>query len=383
MKASPANAQVSYTYQWTSILLCAVLNFAMSSIAAQPYQVEIPSAHFTDPDLLLTENGDHSLIDIAVGLIDAVPQDAEITLCIFKMNDPKLIGALVRAQERGVHVRIILNDGDTSEETNEASNDVLKDLFDHYYYVENDISGKAIIHNKFILFSAVEQSGEIRRHVVLQTSSNFDERATHRLQDMVVFQDRQIYYGYLDYWYLIMALDRADKLEHYDFYSAESRSGSLQAWFYPKRKDKDEHGGDDVVEALERIDHAASCRIYFAQGKWDEDRLDIVEMLDDLIKEGAQVEIVTSDDNDKDVLEALAKLDARVQILDKNKVHLHTKFFLLEYPEGGRLRQYVFTGSHNLTERSLYKNFEVLLRIPHEKIFSAYLAYFNMLYELE
>ena len=62
----------------------------------------------------------------------------------------------MEAQNRGVKVRIIMNKGDTSKDTNKEVKDFLRTELADFHYIENDITDKAIIHNKFILFSGIE-----------------------------------------------------------------------------------------------------------------------------------------------------------------------------------------------------------------------------------
>jgi phosphatidylserine/phosphatidylglycerophosphate/cardiolipin synthase-like enzyme len=57
---------------------------------------------------------------------------------------------------------------------------------------------------------------------------------------------------------------------------------------------------------------------------------------------------------------------------------MHTKFFLVN--DNGCQR--VWTGSHNLTNRSLRENFEVLLMIEDPAIYQDYLEYFEKIKEL-
>ena len=350
---------------------------------AQPIDITLPSVHFTHPDILENARKDKSLVEVIVDLINATPAGEEITLSVFKINDPAIIHALEQAQSRGILVRIIINDGDTSEKVNEKVDDQLKNTFDHYHYIENDISGKAIIHNKFMLFSSVETTNGLFSHIILQTSLNFYNKGTKKLQDMVILQDPEIYYGYLDFWYSIKVLGEADRLERYHYFNATSDDGNIKAYYYPKRKNGESYGKDDILQALKNIENPSTCHLRFAHGKWDEKRIKIIEELEHLIGKGAVVDIITSEENDKDVLNALQQLKANLKLLRKEEYDLHTKFFLVSERKANGEIHAVWTGSHNLTDRSLWKNFEVLLEIHNETEYQYYLNYFNLLSNLD
>ena len=93
----------------------------------------------------------------------------------------------------------------------------------------------------------------------------------------------------------------------------------------------------------------------------------------ELLKDkGALVEVVTNHDVDKEVRKELKALENDITYLD-DSYNLHTKFFLVL---DGDSKQ-VWTGSHNLTDRSLRENFEVLLKIENQQVYLAYLEFFH------
>jgi len=339
--------------------------------SAQQVDLKTPLTLFTDPKQFEEGKKDRTLLNQISDLISATPTGEEITVCVFKFELEKLAQELIDAQERGIKVRVILNKGDTSKETNKEVKDLLQLELPDFHWIENKISDKGIIHNKFILFSRIESTDGPIHHLVLQTSSNFQKKGAKKLQDMLIVTSPELYYCFLDFWFEIKVLGRADRLENFNYFSCSDQKGN-KAYFFPKRRDQKSHGADNVLKALKDVKHPKQTKIRFAHGKWDENREDLVEQLQKLKEMGAVVEVVTNTDVDKDVRKELKNLQQGIYYLD-DSYKLHTKFFLIQ--EGSKKQ--VWTGSHNLTERSLRENFEVLLKIDDRQVYESYLEYFN------
>jgi len=348
------------------------------SLFAQSTSIDLklPMVIFTDPQQFEEGNSDKVLLEQISKLIEATPSGEEITICVFKFGLQDLADQLVNAQNRGVKVRVILNKGDTSKDANKEIKDYLQAELRDFHYLENNISDKAIIHNKFILFSAVETTAGARHNIILQTSSNFQKKGAKKLQDMLIVSSQDLYYCYLDFWFDIKVLGAIEELEDYNYFNC-SDNQQQQAYFFPKRRDKDEFGSDNILKILKDLKDPGQAKIRFAHGKWDENRQELAEELEKLKGKGALVEVVTNSDVDKDVKKELKDLDDGIYYLDPS-YNMHTKFFLIE---DGSTRQ-VWTGSHNLTDRSLRENFEVLLKTENQQLYRAYLEYFDQVKQL-
>ncbi|MEM9327389.1 MAG: phospholipase D-like domain-containing protein, partial [Bacteroidota bacterium] len=135
---------------------------------------------FTDPTEVGSDERDAALLLRVQELIRQTPAGEEITVCVFKFGIDQLAEDLINAEQRGVKVRVILNDGETSKEVNEDVSKILKKNLEDYHFIENDISDKGIIHNKFLLFSEVKTNAGAVSHVVVQTSSNFQKKGTKK-----------------------------------------------------------------------------------------------------------------------------------------------------------------------------------------------------------
>jgi HKD family nuclease len=344
--------------------------------SVQPIVLSTPSVIFTDPLRFEQGEKDNNLLKQISNLIKATPAGEEITVCVFKFELEALAHQLVAAQDRGVKIRIILNKGDTSKDANKQIKDFLRTKLHDFHYIENKITDKGIIHNKFILFSEVETTTGPLHDLILQTSSNFQMKGAKKLQDMLLISSPQLYHCFLDFWFQIKVLGNTNNLEDYNYFSCSDLQ-QRRAFFFPKRRDKEEFGSDNVLKVLKDIEEPESTLIHFAHGKWDENRESLAQELEELKRQGAQVEVVTNFDVDNDIREELEKLDDGVFYLDDD-YNMHTKFFLVAEGE----KKEVWTGSHNLTDRSLRENFEVLLKIEDKKVYQAYLDYFNSIKQL-
>ena len=339
--------------------------------SVQPVDIKTPLALFTEISTFEAGQKDPILLRQISELISATPSGEEITICVFKFELESLAQELIQAQERGIKVRVILNKGDTSKDTNKEIKDLLQIELPDFHYIENKISDKGIIHNKFILFARIESIKGPIHHVVLQTSSNFQKKGAKKLQDMLILASTELYYCYLDFWFEIKVLGRADKLKNFNHYSCSDNQGN-RAYFFPKRNDGESGGSDNVLKALKDINYPEQAQIRFAHGKWGENREKVVEELQKLKEQGALVEVVTNLDVDKEIQKDLKGLSKGIKYLD-DSFNMHTKFFLIQDGD----KKEVWTGSHNLTERSLRENFEVLLRVDDPTVYQSYLRYFN------
>ena len=353
-----------------ALFLCLIQCPIAEAQSTSPARLQVPTVLFTDPQSIEDDNRDRALLKQISELIHATPPGEEITVCVFKFGLEELAQELIDAQSRGVKVRLILNKGDTSKDTNKEVKDLMEVQLQDFHYIENDISDKGIIHNKFILFSRIESTDGPVHHLVLQTSSNFQKKGAKKLQDMLIISSDQLYFCYLDFWNEIKVLGRADQLEHYQYFTCSDQQN--QAFYFPKRREKEDFGKDEVSKVLEGIKDPGSAEIRFAHGKWDDNREEVIDELQKLREKGAHVEVVTNRDLDKEVRKELKDLKEGIYYLDDD-YNLHTKFFLIQ-DQG---RGYVWTGSHNLTERSLRENFEVLLKVEDPQIYQSYLEYFN------
>lgn len=342
--------------------------------AARALEIDLPAVRFSDPARLSGDLPDYRLLQIAENLVEAVPAGDTIYLSMFKFDEAFLAEALIEAQERGVVVNLLLDNGKTSEETNEDIMELLDGRLHRTHFFRNDISKKAIFHNKFMLFSRVMTGRTIAERVVLQTSTNFQESDTEKWQDLLLLSHDELYRAYRDYWRTIEVLGYEGSFESYAFNHHRTADGRFHVFFLPMRREGEKMEEDLLVNLLDRIQDPHSTHLRIAMAKWDEDRDDLIDRFKTLAEKGAVVEILLDKNVEKDVREDLEKTEEIILVRLKEKdVRLHAKFFLVETTLDRRPRRFVFTGSQNFTTRSLNKNFETVLMIEDDGLYRQYL----------
>ena len=362
-----------YISEMRLIILILLFNVCVDSYSQD--NLPLQEVLFTDADKLEKGEQDRVILNEIVKLISSVEEQEEIYVCMFKLSDPQILSALIDANDRGVNVNIILNKGETSRDDNKATAERLKKELNNFFYISNTVAENSIIHNKFILFSEVELEGKSYDNLVLQTSSNMTVKDSKKIQDMVILNDPETYYCYRDYWYEIKVLGLKNDLEKYSFSKCENESKSSKVYLYPKRKKGEAYGKDDIEKILENIEDPNSAEIYFLHAKWDKNRDNLLDELDNLQEKGAKITVVANENIDKKIEETLKDSDTRFVLIDHDDLSIHSKIILIS-DKGNKNGNYrVLTGSHNLTEKSLEKNFEVLLEIRSKDLFTDYQQY--------
>ncbi len=341
----------------------------------KPFREKLPYVTFTNSQQIANGYEDYDLLSTITSMIDAAPGNSSIKICVFKFSDKHIISALTRAKQRGVDVYIILNKGPTSDDVNKKVSKKLKDKFDKFYYLENNITKNAIIHNKFILFSKLITPSQPLKHVIVQTSSNFTKKDATKAQDLIAFSDKALFDGFETYWKKIIKLGTTDNLKKYQYSKIENRNQTLKAYFFPKQEDKAGLPSDNIEEILKDISDPSTAFVAFVHGKWSEHRDNIIDQISILVDKGAEIHLLSNESLDTEVRKKLLEAGAYVHLIDTDEIAVHTKIMFFNAVYKGTRQSVVLTGSHNLTRKSLQANFEVLLKISNEKIYSAYKEY--------
>ena len=188
-----------------------ILFFGCSYLPANAQQNgdEWMKAYFNMPsgitDEESTQAGNHNwdLIGTLESLIDSA--GASIDLCIYDLEHPRIAGALVRAKERGVRIRLITDNHnrDDSREVDErmwqtlgnAGILSLDDDGDIYYSLDNIqdnnlVNAGANMHNKFAVidFLSPENDGDI----VWTGSTNLTYTGAYNTNNVLVIKDAEV-----------------------------------------------------------------------------------------------------------------------------------------------------------------------------------------------
>lgn len=347
-------------------------------VPAEPVDMAPPEAIFTEADMI--EDGKQStvIMDRLIELIDAAPEDGTIYVSIYLFEYEPLLEALGRADSRNVSLNVMMDMSDRSD--NERTANRLAEMGENVEIVRiyNNASGSAINHNKFVLLPEVTTGEGISENVIFQTSQNFKESGNRKIQDAVILSGEDMYEAYLEYWQDMKSLANV-QMANFRYREYEDTEAGITAYFYPKRSS---YGGDTIIELLDDIDEPSSATVKIGMSAWTDSRIVIIEKLEELLSQGADLQVVTKSsigDETSDRLKSLAENGATVRIYNISNVNMHSKFMMIDGLWKGEQTQLLFTGTQNFTMNALRNNNEVSLSFRDHEFYPTYETYFEKL----
>jgi hypothetical protein len=377
--------------------ICAALLLALGigMVGAQPAgaaEIEYTML-FEDPGAVPAE--DFSLEQHAIGLINATPAGERLTFAFRDFNRKNIADALIAARVRGVEIDGVIDGG----ERNKAN----------VKYLVNNLAGDAVLcgapvfalhsciaighpvyspkslqHNKFMTFSRLADG---RRHVVLQTSMNFQYPAQYTLyNDMVeIVGDVGLYDAYVQYAMDLKAQVRAD-----DHYLIAPGSGP-NTMFPSPRPQPDLDTDDTVVDRMNEIDcsvggsRSGRGLIRVAMLPFNTERAAIMRKLIALEDTGCDIEIALTR-ADGDILAGLVAERIRVhpffarELGVRPRVNIHDKFWLVDAGSTltGERTKIAYVGTSNWRADEQYSD-DMLLRIVDDGVHAAYSDYWRLI----
>ena len=354
-----------------------------------PLQSPVPDAFFTDLSKVGNGLASPVIMDRLIAMLDAAPQGSSVSLCIFEFDHAGVIDALKRASDRGVILGLMI---DMSREETIAQNpptiSKLRSFINsssEVVVIKSDAGTSSINHNKFVLFSQLEtKSGKVE-NVIFQTSHNFTVDDTKKIQDVVILSQKGLYDAYLAYWNDMKA-KAENGMKDYYYKEYDNPVTGLTACFFPKRRDGATYGADIIIEILDAITEPTTALIRIGMSDWVASRINIVQKLDELLAQGATIEVIVKSKADQEILDGLENLrikGAYVKIYNLTysnqvKINIHSKFMLIRGEWKGEQCDLLVTGSHNFTTNALRYNNEALLILKnHNDFFSTYMKVYD------
>lgn len=355
-----------------------------------------------------------------VRLIDATPAGETIRGSMFEFADTEVADALLAAHQRGVNVRLIVDDSTyvdgNGKEFDNPAYDALraglgtKDTAASWIVVCDDQfedadgtddvqrgclavgpPNPAYNHNKFFLFSKIGpfDDGSSYAKVVFQTSSNLsDWYKVESFNDAVTFVDAAVYDGYASYHEKLRAARYTSGGDNKAYFSTPTGS-TYRAFFFPRGDSSyNNPASDTIVNVLDEIScaytgadggrHQTDIRIVMLN--FLKSRIQVADKLADLRGKGCWIDILyaTSDSTVQSVLTGAGIQHRQCMIPNGPGIDVrpHNKEILIDGDYNGSITPRVYTGSPNLDGSSLRSSDEALVRIADAGYHAQYLSTF-------
>ncbi|WP_181308660.1 phospholipase D-like domain-containing protein [Rufibacter sp. XAAS-G3-1] len=373
---------------------CKTEDDPVKSEGVTPYSASLNDLIFTKLDQVGSGITSPVIMDRLVSMIDAAPEQSSLHLSIFGFTHSGVISALKRASERNVNLHIMV---DMSREETQAENPPTVNEIRGFLkpnseivIVTSDAGGSSINHNKFVIFSELNTPDGKAENMVFQTSHNFTEADSKKIQEATVLSNKGLYQAYLSYWNDMKA-KAASGMKNFEYREFEDPSAGITAYFFPKRKDGKNYGTDTVIDILNQITEPSTALIRVGMSDWSAARMNVVDKLESLIDQGATVEVIAKSTAAPEIqvaLNDLKKKGAYIKIYNLTlsnqlKINNHSKFMLIKGKVKGEQATLVLTGTHNYTGNAVYYNNEVILLFKNNKpFFDSFMTYYNEMKKL-
>ncbi|WP_308287357.1 phospholipase D-like domain-containing protein [Actinomadura parmotrematis] len=306
-------------------------------------------------------------------LIRNSPKGSEIDVALFRLQTQGMAKELVRAKDRGVKVRIVLDSDSLNYRryiydylkqhlgTSTAKPSWILLCGTNRGCIAPAVAGHwSKNHNKFYAFSHTYDS----RKVVVQTSGN----ATGGMYNQ--YNDAYTAVGNLYDYYRTYFYDLAKRKPNANYWRTRT-SGNRSVSYFPKAS------GDPIVDILRGVGCTGGTRIRLSSGMFT--RSGVAGELARLDNAGCDVKAVSGSLGESAVKKLTGSAvhgGPEVHYFPGSGVQAHSKYLLIDGSYQGRKRKLVYTGSHSYTTEALRYNDESMLTIDDRATFDAYAANF-------
>lgn len=349
-------------------------------------------AHFSNPRA-------HSGRDLTIHhelqrLIDNAPAGSSIKGTIHSLSIDWVANSLVRAQNRGVRVMVVI-DGKNTDSTDSAVAAITR--LTYHKFCRNGNGGRGCIstgrdgdmHTKMFTFTATTDPNHVpRRNVTWFGSANLTYGSGPDMSNNAVttYGDAVLMNGlnanFTDMW----------NQRHYarnDYYDAASGRGYYRAPAADAYASPEGAGQTDtIVTRLNDLTPDANCRLRIGMARVTTGRPRLVTLVKNFRPAGCRVWMVVDGNRTegigmaRSVYHELLRAGVSLRRADK----LHDKFFVAYGRYGDTYRYRVYTGSQNWTQDALSENDEIFVKMAPETaiahpLYDAFVAHFNDTYD--
>lgn len=334
---------------------------------------------------------DQTISTKLVRYLDQAPAGSEVAAAFF-VTDPNypVFDALIRAHDRGVRVRVVLDSGDRqAPDTNQAADATFerlglalgKDTGAPSFAMQCTLAciskdANSVNHNKFVALSASGEASE----VVFQSTANqrFAGSGDTAWNAAVVSSGNpELYESYLGY-FNDLATRRSVPDNDYNATRPPVTSGKFTPYYFPRTD-----GTDSVSQGLMSVDCSVPTTTvnvmasYFTRPK-------IRNRVNELAEAGCGVRVIARTDHiTREFCDTLLP-PVEVRIGDppsESKVGIHGKYVTISGGyDGTANRNLVWMGSHNFTYNALVRNDETFLLIDDRNVHDAFVNNFERIW---
>ncbi len=316
------------------------------------------------------ETRDYTIEDQVVDFIEGTPAGQTLRVAMYSFSRNRVATALIEAQQRGVDVRVVVDD--VSQGYSAVENLIDGIGSDRVTICIDSCMGLRINHNKFMTASGLCDGST---KAVLQSSANFSNpQLWHDNNAVIIRDDQALYSAYFQYWQDLQL--QQQNLNYYDGPNGVTLGDTgTKVYFFPRSGGDPEPSEDTIYSILNNIVCTQDTTIRIAMAFWSGPRQYLVDKLETMAAT-CDVRILIDDDNSTIIsyLASRPRLKYRYKVLP----FIHHKYLLVDAPNySGSHKRYVWTGSHNYTYGALRENDETLLRINNNTVFDAFLDNWN------
>jgi phosphatidylserine/phosphatidylglycerophosphate/cardiolipin synthase-like enzyme len=300
------------------------------------------NVHFGRPD-----QPARALRDLLQRHVDAVSEGGSIDWVTYYFRDERLAGALVRAHERGVKVRISVEGHPRHRGANDRVIGILRRGLGDGLRVEKRLFGASHLHTKLYCFSA-----PVPHALVGSFNPSGNEPEDPSVVADIGDQDR----GHN----LLVEIDDPEMVQAL-VVRTNFNIRDTQAFFFPKL------GGNPLDQRLAELGSGAKLRIaasHLSDGRTG-------QLLVRLVERGGSVEVLTHHTlrrSPEPLVQFLRSSGVRTYRYEHpQELPMHAKFVLAE--DGGR--RWSAFGSYNLSRTSRWLNRELLMFSEDRKLWEA------------
>ena len=323
-------------------------------------------------------DADFAIENELIRMLRAAVPGSRVRISVFTFTRTYVANEIIDAYERGVDVRLILDERNQVEAPRGSGRWRLRESVrrmraslgaDRVILCNEDIPpnggaclGSGINHNKLFLFSELCDGST---HVVAQSSANLTFAQLRNRNNMVVIRnDRALfeaYEGYFD--------DLGTQRRDLAYYHSEIGDTGAKAYFFPRAG----HGpASDTMHLIltRNVDCSRGGQIRVAMAFWTAARSYLVDDLAELADQGCSVRVIVSENASTPALQRHLRRTLGADVILAQ--HVHHKYILVDAVYGGERRELVWTGSHNYTGPALRRNDETLLKIQDPAVYEAF-----------